>query len=135
MKCLALPLAAGIVFAGLAAPAAKAETNSCWWTGDPAHYCWVEQTTAAGDVIGLNDYYPKYQESSVYVDNQNSGFSVIGWADQRYAGGPATTVWGPTVIANGDDQGVHVPDAGAYQVRTCFKFTWASAAVHCTDWY
>jgi hypothetical protein len=132
----AVPLAVGTALMGIAAPAANAETSGCYWnSGDGMHYCFVDQVTAAGLVHGFNDYYPPTHYAYVGVQNQHSGFSVIAWAEQRYNGGPATTQWGPTVIASGDSDTSSVWDEGLYQARTCFKFTWASAAVHCTAWF
>jgi hypothetical protein len=133
---LAVPLAVGIALMGVTASAANADTSGCSWnSGDGMHYCYVNQDTAAGSVHGFNDYYPGTHYAYVGVDNGNSGFTLIAWAEQRYNGGPATDEWGPTTIASGDSDSSSVWDEGLYQVRTCFKFTWASAAVHCTDWY
>lgn len=126
----------GAVVLGIGGTAAYADTVGCSWTSNGLYYCRVLQTTDAGWADATTDYFPSTGYSLVEIHNEFSGYTMKGWAERRYNGGPVSTVWGPVNSPNGSVQSTEVYDRGAYQVRACFQFTsWSGAAIHCTPWF
>ena len=132
---LGISLALGATLLGVGATAAHAETNTCE-SRPYDHVCNVYQVTATG-AAGVNTDYT-YGTGWSYSDfyNSNSGFPMIAWID-RSTNNAVTTVYGPYTYGNSDGVVDHtsVWDPGGSKVRACFRFAWATAAVHCTAWY
>jgi hypothetical protein len=118
----------GILFAS--APAALAESTSCYYSGTASYTCVVWEDTADGlGWAGATFNGATGNSEAGFVNT--SGFSMYAWVNIDYGNG-YVRVWGPVTLSNEQSDNAGPFDDSGYLTEACFQFTWSGAAVHCT---
>lgn len=98
----------------------------------------VRQETATGycEAQVVQDLSRQNQYAAADFFNYKAGLDCIGWLERYHNGGWTTISGYHTVLStsylNVGQTGWYWNGEGGYSVRACFKFTFSSAAVHCT---
>jgi hypothetical protein len=131
-RLAAAAAAAAISVSGIlvaSAPAALAESTSCYYSGTQSFTCVVWEDTADG--LGwAGATFNGATGDSVASFVNTSGFSMYAWVNIDYGNG-YETVWS-TTLSNEENARAGPFDDSGYLTEACFQFTGSGAAVHCT---